>query len=88
MLHSLVFHVYINKIHGSRSKISSKNLVRQRCAEGFNSGVKWLINLTRVPFYYHFFWLCSPAQAMASSSTRFLDNTPRHATVGRTPPDE
>jgi hypothetical protein len=33
------FHAYINEIHGSRRKIPSKNLVRQRCAEEFNSGV-------------------------------------------------
>jgi hypothetical protein len=38
-------------------------------------------------FIYYFLWLCSPARAMASSSTSFLDHT-RLATFGRTPLDE
>jgi hypothetical protein len=33
---------------------------------------------------YGLLWLCSPARAMASSSTRFRDHTQRRATVGRT----
>jgi hypothetical protein len=41
----LVFHAYINEMLGSRSKIAKKeNFVTQLCAEGFNSGVKGLIN--------------------------------------------
>jgi hypothetical protein len=39
----MAFQAYITEMHGSRSKILSKNLVRLRCAEGFNSGVKQLI---------------------------------------------
>jgi hypothetical protein len=40
-----VFHAYINEMHGSRSKILSKKLVKQRCAEEFNSGVKGLSSI-------------------------------------------
>jgi hypothetical protein len=39
----LVMWCALAKMHGSRSKIPSKNLVRRRCAEGFNYGVKGLI---------------------------------------------
>jgi hypothetical protein len=42
-MHVLVFYAYINEIHGLISKISSKNLVSYRCAEGFNSGVEGLM---------------------------------------------
>jgi hypothetical protein len=36
------FIMHILKLHGSKSKILVKNLVRQHYAEGFNSGVKWV----------------------------------------------
>jgi hypothetical protein len=38
--------------------------------------------------YYYLLWLCSPAQAMASSFMRFRDHTKRRATVSRIPLDE
>jgi hypothetical protein len=40
------------------------------------------------PNYFYFLWLCSPAPAIASSFTRFLDHTLRRATVGRKPLEE
>jgi hypothetical protein len=36
----------------------------------------------------YFLWHCSPARAMASSFTRFLDHTQRRATAGSAPLDE
>jgi hypothetical protein len=41
----------------------------------------------KAPYTNYFLWLCSPARAM-TSFTRFLDQTQRRATVGRTPPNE
>jgi hypothetical protein len=39
-------------------------------------------------YHHHHLWLCSPAEAMASSFTRFVDLIQRRATVGKTPFDE
>jgi hypothetical protein len=42
LVYLLVFHAYINKMQGLKSTIPIKILVRQRGADGFNSGVKGL----------------------------------------------
>ena len=39
-------------------------------------------------FFFFFLWRCGPTQAMTSPFLRFLDNTQRRTTVGRTPLDE
>jgi hypothetical protein len=46
------------------------------------------ISIVSYYYYYYFLWLCSPARAIASSFTRFLDYTQRRATVGGTHLDE
>jgi hypothetical protein len=79
-LHLLVFHAYIYEMHGWRSKNSSKNLIRQRFAEGFHFGVKGLMCLyshiqNKIKMYqelwcsYVFFW--DVPQRMKFSCHRF-----------------
>jgi hypothetical protein len=53
---------------------------KQRSKESKESD-RWELNI-------YFLWHCSPARAMASSSTGFLGHTQRRATVGRPPLDE
>jgi hypothetical protein len=46
LLHLLVFHAYINEMQVQEVKSPVKNLIRQRCMEGFKSGVKGLMGST------------------------------------------
>jgi hypothetical protein len=46
----LVFHAYIKEMPVQEGKSLVNNLVRQRCAEGFNSGVKGLSRGTDTVF--------------------------------------
>jgi hypothetical protein len=41
-MYLLIFQAYFNEMHDSGSKIPSKNLVRQRCEEEFDSDVRGL----------------------------------------------
>jgi hypothetical protein len=82
LLNLLVFHAYINEMHGSRRKIPSKNLVRLRCGEGFNSAVKRLSCLYNTSLYsmstqYKLHFAC---KAQKRSSVSLIEEAPRHKT--------
>jgi hypothetical protein len=63
--------------------------LRRKCGprEEYIESDLWLAHILFSALFF-FLWLCSPARAMASSSTRFLDHTQRCATVVRNPLDE
>jgi hypothetical protein len=53
------FDAYIKEMQVQETKSPVKNLVRQCCAEGFNSGVKGLIRTGCLPHtYVNVCWYC------------------------------
>jgi hypothetical protein len=66
--------------------VSAKQKKKNSCKLPSFIKVNYYYNYYYIIFY--FLWLYSPAQAMASSFTRFRDHTQRRATVGRTPLEE